>query len=162
MWRDGWLGRNARRVAAQAVESGLQRLAESSRQGGLPGLDLVLPSGERIQFGNGADVILNVRDESMLATMAHPTIADLAQGFVEGRLDVDGSMLRAVAIAEQLAERGGAPVSVRVAAVTSKWPSGARTIAVTASLSISSAPLATFDSIAFRLASTGPLPSLSA
>jgi len=116
MWRDGWLSKNARRVAAQAVESGLQRLAESSRQGGLPGLDLVLPSGERIQFGNGAEVVLRVRDDGMLATMAHPTIADLAEGFVEGRLDVDGPMLRAVAIAAHLAESAGAPVSARVAA----------------------------------------------
>ena len=116
MWRDGWLGRNARRVAAQAVESGLQRVAESSRQGGLPGLDLVLPSGERIQFGNDAEVVLRVRDDGMLATMAHPTIADLAEGFVEGRLDVDGPMLRAVAIAAHLAESAGAPVSARVAA----------------------------------------------
>jgi cyclopropane-fatty-acyl-phospholipid synthase len=116
MWRDGWLSKNARRVAAQAVKSGLQRLAESSRQGGLPGLDLVLPSGERIQFGNGAEVVLRVRDDGMLATMAHPTIADLAEGFVEGRLDVDGPMLRAVAIAAHLAESAGAPVSARVAA----------------------------------------------
>jgi len=103
-------------VAAQAVESGLQRVAESSRQGGLPGLDLVLPSGERIQFGNDAEVVLRVRDDGMLATMAHPTIADLAEGFVEGRLDVDGPMLRAVAIAAHLAESAGAPVSARVAA----------------------------------------------
>jgi cyclopropane-fatty-acyl-phospholipid synthase len=116
MWRDGWLGRNARRVAAQAVQSGLQRLAESSRQGGLPGLDLVLPNGERIHFGNGAEVVLTVRDDGMLATLAHPTIAELAEGYVEGRLDVDGPMLRAVAIAEHLAESNGAPVSARVAA----------------------------------------------
>lgn len=116
MWRDGWLGKNARRVAAQAVESGLQRLAESSRQGELPGLDLVLPDGERIQFGTGPEVVLTVRDESMLATLAHPTMADLAEGFVDGRLDVDGPMLRAIAIAEQLAESSGAPVSARVAA----------------------------------------------
>jgi cyclopropane-fatty-acyl-phospholipid synthase len=116
MWRDGWLGKNARRVAAQAVESGLQRLAESSRQGELPGLDLVLPDGERIQFGSEPEVVLTVRDESMLATLAHPTMADLAEGFVDGRLDVDGPMLRAIAIAEQLAESNGAPVSARVAA----------------------------------------------
>jgi cyclopropane-fatty-acyl-phospholipid synthase len=116
MWRDGWLGRNARRVAAQAVEGGLQRLAESSRQGGIPGLDLVTPSGERIHFGDQAEVVLRIRDDGMLATLAHPTIADLAEGFVEGRIDVEGPMLRAVAIADRLAESGGAPVSARVAA----------------------------------------------
>ncbi len=116
MWRDTWFGRNARRMAAQVVQSGLQRLAESSRQGELPGLDLVLPSGERIQFGDGAEVVLTVRDDDMLATMAHPTIADLAEGFIEGRLDVDGPMLRAMAIAEHLAESGGTPVGARVAA----------------------------------------------
>jgi cyclopropane-fatty-acyl-phospholipid synthase len=116
MLRDGWLGRNARRVAAQAVESGLQRLAESSRQGDLPGLDLVLPNGERIHFGNGTEVVLTVRDDGMLATMANPTIADLAGGFVEGRIDVDGPMLRGVAIAAHLAEAGGSPTSARVAA----------------------------------------------
>jgi cyclopropane-fatty-acyl-phospholipid synthase len=43
-------------------------------------------------------------------------MADLAEGFVDGRLDVDGPMLRAIAIAEQLAESNGAPVSARVAA----------------------------------------------
>jgi cyclopropane-fatty-acyl-phospholipid synthase len=116
MWRDGWLGRNARRVAAQAVQGGLQRLAESARQGGLPSLDLVMPNGERIQFGNGAEVVLSVRDDGMLATLAHPTIAELAEGYVEGRLEVDGPMLRAIAIAEHLAESNGAPVSARVAA----------------------------------------------
>jgi cyclopropane-fatty-acyl-phospholipid synthase len=116
MWRDTWFGKSARRVAAQAVQSGLQRLAETSRQGGLPGLALVLPNGERIQFGDGAEVVLTVRDDGMLATLAHPTIAELAEGFVEGRLDVDGPMLRAVAIAEHLAESSGAPVSARVAA----------------------------------------------
>jgi cyclopropane-fatty-acyl-phospholipid synthase len=116
MWRDGWLVKNARRVAAHAVESGMERLAESSRRGGLPGMDVVLPSGERIHFGNGTEVALKVRDDGMLATLAHPTLSDLAEGFVEGRLEVEGPMLRAVAIAEQLAESGGAPVSARVAA----------------------------------------------
>jgi cyclopropane-fatty-acyl-phospholipid synthase len=116
MWRDGWLGKNARRVAAEAVESGLQRLAESSRQGGVPGLDLILPNGERIHFGDGVEVVLTIRDDGMLATLAHPTIADVAEGYVEGRVDVEGPMLRAVAIAERLAEASGAPVSARVAA----------------------------------------------
>src|SRR5262249_43724375 len=117
MWRDGWLGKSARRVAAQAVESGLQRLAESSRQGGLPGLDFVLPDGERIQFGgNPPEAVLSLRDDPMLAPMVHATPADLAEGFVDGRIDVDGPMLRAVAIAEQPAEGGGSPVGARVAA----------------------------------------------
>jgi cyclopropane-fatty-acyl-phospholipid synthase len=76
----------------------------------------VLPNGDRIHFGNSTEVVLAVRDDGMLATMAQPTIADLAEGFVEGRIEVDGPMLRAVAIAAHLAEMGGSPTSARVAA----------------------------------------------
>jgi cyclopropane-fatty-acyl-phospholipid synthase len=115
MWRESWLGRSARKLTAHAVGTGLQRLAESHRQGSLPPLEIVLPNGERITFGAPPQVVLAIRDEPTLTALAHPTISDLATAFVDGRIDVEGPMLQAVAMAERLAEMGGAPVGTRVA-----------------------------------------------
>jgi cyclopropane-fatty-acyl-phospholipid synthase len=117
---EGWFGKAARKVTAQAVEKGLFRLADAARaSGGLP-LDVTLPDGERIEFGAPATVRLTIRDDAALATLAQPTIAALAEAFVDGRIDVDGPMLQAVELAEQLAALGGSPVGARVAAALSR------------------------------------------
>jgi cyclopropane-fatty-acyl-phospholipid synthase len=120
MRAEGWFGRTTRKVTAQAVEKGLLRLAETARARDALPLDVVLPDGERVNFGAPASITLTIRDEGALATLAQPTIAALAEAFVDGRMDVEGPMLQAVALAERLAALGGSPVGARVAAALSR------------------------------------------
>ncbi|MCX8004433.1 MAG: class I SAM-dependent methyltransferase [Burkholderiaceae bacterium] len=117
---EGWFGKAARKVTAQAVEKGLLRLAEAARARDPLPLLIVLPDGERVEFGAPPTITLTIRDEGALAALAQPTMAALGEAFVEGRVDLDGPMLDAVALAERLAELGGAPVGARVVAALSR------------------------------------------
>ncbi|MCS7100153.1 MAG: class I SAM-dependent methyltransferase [Burkholderiaceae bacterium] len=117
---EGWFGKAARKVTAQAVEKGLLRLAEAARARDPLPLLIVLPDGERVEFGAPPMITLTIRDEGALAALAQPTMAALGEAFVEGRVDLDGPMLDAVALAERLAELGGAPVGARVVAALSR------------------------------------------
>ncbi|HEU0205051.1 MAG TPA: cyclopropane-fatty-acyl-phospholipid synthase family protein, partial [Burkholderiaceae bacterium] len=124
MWGENWLGRTARKIAAGAVESGLEKLAAAVRskksEGGVP-VAVVLPSGSRIAFGDVPPrVTLIVRDEATLAEFASPTLATLGEAFIDGRLDVEGDIAEAIKLAERLAENGGAPVAARVAAAMNR------------------------------------------
>jgi cyclopropane-fatty-acyl-phospholipid synthase len=116
MWGEGLFGRTARRIAGRAVTGGLQRLAERVRADGGAPLELVLPTGERIEFGQSPRLRLTVRDADLVPALANPTIGQLAEWFVEGHLDVDGDVMDAVACAEKLAAAGGSSAAARVAA----------------------------------------------
>lgn len=120
MWGEGLLGKAARKATANAVSSGLERLADSLRaNGGLP-LDVVLPNGTRISFGLAPRVVMKVNDEATLAAMAHPTLSSLGEAFVDGHIDVEGDLTDALPTAEKLASAGGAPVTARVAAALNR------------------------------------------
>jgi cyclopropane-fatty-acyl-phospholipid synthase len=100
---------------AHAVRAALEQLAARvAADGGLP-LEVVLPDGGRTGFGLPARVRLVVRDAAVLADLAQPSLAALAEAYVHGRLDVQGDLLEALPLAERLVEAGGAGIAQRVA-----------------------------------------------
>jgi cyclopropane-fatty-acyl-phospholipid synthase len=100
---------------ADAARTGLERLAARiAADGGAP-LDVALPDGASLNFGLPALVQLRLRDPSLLVELAQPTLASLAEAYVEGRLDILGDMLDALPLAEKLVDAGGSSVAQRVA-----------------------------------------------
>jgi cyclopropane-fatty-acyl-phospholipid synthase len=100
---------------AHAARTGLERLAARvAAAGGLP-LEVVLPEGDRTSFGLPARIRLLVRDPAVLADLARPSLASLAEAYVHGRVDVQGDLLEALPLAERLVEAGGAGIAQRVA-----------------------------------------------
>lgn len=102
-------------VAERAVHSGVARLAESVIAAGGVALEVVLPDGSRIGFGLPARVKLLIRDHSMLAQLAYPTLSSLAEAYVQGRIDVEGELLEAVPLVDRIASAAGASTAQRVA-----------------------------------------------
>ena len=102
-------------ITERAVHAGVTRLSESIiAVGGAP-LEVVLPDGARIGFGNPARVKLIIRDYATLAHLANPTLASLAEAYVHGRIDLVGDLLEAIPLAERLATAAGSSVMHRVA-----------------------------------------------
>jgi cyclopropane-fatty-acyl-phospholipid synthase len=122
MWGEGILGRATRKAAARAVGSGLHKLAQRVRDGGGAPLAVVLPDGTRIDFGADPKVVFNVRDDAALATLTQPSLGALGEAYVEGRIDLDGDMMEALAVADRLASAGGAPAGARLALLLGRHP----------------------------------------
>ena len=109
-------------VTERAVHAGVARLADSIiAVGGAP-LEVMLPDGSRIGFGRPARVKLIIRDQATLAQLANPTLASLAEAYVQRRIDVHGDLLEAVPLAEKLANAGGSSVAHRLAGMLAHGP----------------------------------------
>ena len=94
-------------IADKAVHTGVARLADSIiATGGAP-LEVVLPGGSRINFGKPTRVRLIIRKPATLASLATATVASLAEAYVNGDIDVQGDLLEAVPLAEQLSSVSG-------------------------------------------------------
>jgi cyclopropane-fatty-acyl-phospholipid synthase len=114
------LARRTGERVGQAARNGLERVAARiAAEGGLP-LEVLLPDGAPVGFGQSPRVRLAVRDASLLAELAAPTFATLSEAYVQGRVDVDGDFLEALPIAERLVEAGGSGVGQRIAGVFSR------------------------------------------
>ncbi|MEP6607670.1 MAG: class I SAM-dependent methyltransferase [Burkholderiaceae bacterium] len=114
MWATRSLGSESS-VAKRAIHAGVERLSESILAGGGAPLEIVLPDGSRVGFGEPARTKVIVRDDAALAQLASPTLASLAEEYVEGRIDVQGDFLEALPLAARLAELAGASALQRVA-----------------------------------------------
>ncbi len=105
--------RNVSRVVHAARER-LERLADQiAAEGGAP-LDVSIPGAARVNFGQPARVRLTVRDASLLPELAQPTLQNLAEAYVQGRIDVDGDLLDALPLCERLVNAAGSSVAQRV------------------------------------------------
>jgi cyclopropane-fatty-acyl-phospholipid synthase len=122
MWGEGILGRATRKMTARAVGGRLEKLAERIRANGGAAVAIVLPDGTRVDFGAEPKIVLTVRDEATLAALAQPTLGTLGEAFIEARLDIDGDMLDALAVADRLASEAGASVSARFALLLGRHP----------------------------------------
>lgn len=109
-----------RRRSAASWKGGLTRLAESLKAAGGAPLAIVLPDGERIDFGASPRVALTVTDPSALSSFSRPTLGTLAEAFVDGKLDIDGDLLEAMPLAERLVQLAGVPVGRRSAVIHSR------------------------------------------
>ncbi|GKS64022.1 cyclopropane-fatty-acyl-phospholipid synthase [Nitrospira sp.] len=107
-------------IVGKAVGQRIQRLAERVRaQGGQP-LDLILPDGSRLNFGQEPRVVMAIRDAALLPILTHPTLGTLGEAFVDGRLDIEGEIMSVIASAERLAAADGSPPTQRIAALTAR------------------------------------------
>ena len=107
------LRRAAGKVVGRLAGPRLEKLAAEVRaDGGLP-LAMVLPDGERIDFGDAPEFTLTIRDPTVLPSLAQPSLGALAEAYVEGRIDFDGDVAEAIAVAARLVEGAGASVAQR-------------------------------------------------
>jgi cyclopropane-fatty-acyl-phospholipid synthase len=116
----GLFSQATRKVVSLAVSHSIQRLAERVRANGGQPLDLVLPDGSRLNFGQQPRVVMAIRDPGLLPALAHPTLGALGEAFVDGRIDIDGDIMAIVASAERLAAAAGSPATARIAAATAR------------------------------------------
>ncbi|WP_407919006.1 class I SAM-dependent methyltransferase [Candidatus Nitrospira nitrificans] len=79
-------------------------------------MDLVLPDGSRLNFGQEPRVVLAIRDPNLLPALTHPTLGSLGEAFVDGRIDIDGDIISVIAGAERLVAAGGSPATARIPA----------------------------------------------
>lgn len=110
-------------IAKRAVHSGVARLAKSILPAGGAPLEVVLPDGSRIGFGLPASVTLVIRDQAMLAQFADATLASLGEAYVEGRIEVQGDLLEALPLANQIALAAGSSPAQRMARLLRKHSS---------------------------------------
>jgi cyclopropane-fatty-acyl-phospholipid synthase len=114
----GLLSQATRKVIGKAATHRIHRLVETIRASGGQPLDLVLPDGSRLNFGQHPQVVMAIRDPDLLPALAQPTLGALGKAFVDGRIDIDGDIIAVIASAERLAAAGGAPVTARISATT--------------------------------------------
>jgi len=113
MWGEALLKRATDKVVGRMAGAQLATLAdEVHARGGLP-LRIVLPDGQRTDFGDAPRLTLTVRDPAVLAGFAQPTLGGLAEAYVEGRIDLEGDVAEAIRIAEGLVGAAGASVAER-------------------------------------------------
>ncbi|MBX3331538.1 MAG: class I SAM-dependent methyltransferase [Nitrospira sp.] len=105
-----------RKIARKVLSHGIRRLAERVRANGGQPLDLILPDGSRLNFGQKPRVVLAIRDPNLLPALTHPTLGSLGEAFVDGRIDIDGDIISVIASAERLAAAGGSPATARIPA----------------------------------------------
>lgn len=110
-----WIARTRERLTERAMHAGIARLADNLIAAGGAPLELVMPDGGRIGFGQPARVQLAIRDPEVLTQLARPTLATLAEAYVQGRIDLNGDFLEALPLAEKLASAGGSSVAQRLA-----------------------------------------------
>lgn len=113
------LSQITQKIVSRALSQGIQRLAEKVRANGGQPLDLVLPDGSYLNFGQKPRVVMEIRDPDLLPELTHPTLGALGEAFVNGRIDIDGDIMTVIASAERLAEAGGSPIKSRISPVSS-------------------------------------------
>src|SRR5689334_555584 len=115
MPNQGLLSQITRKAVSLAVINGIHQLADKVRANGGQPLDLILPDGSRLNFGLQPRAVMSIHDPDMLSDLAHPTLGALGEAFVDGRLDIDGDIIDAIASAERLTATGGSPATSRIA-----------------------------------------------
>ncbi|MBS0153091.1 MAG: class I SAM-dependent methyltransferase [Nitrospira sp.] len=114
------LSQMTNKIVSRALNHGIHRLAEKVRASGGQPLELILPDGSHLNFGQNPRVIMEIRDPNLLPELTHPTLGSLGEAFVDGRIDIDGDIMTVIASAERLAEAGESPMKSRITPVWSK------------------------------------------
>lgn len=109
----------ARNIVNKAVTHEIHRLAEKVRANGGQPLNLVLPDGSQLNFGQEPRAVMAIRDPNLLPMLTHPTLGLLGEAFIDGRIDIDGDILTVIASAERMAEVCGSPIKSRIGPVSS-------------------------------------------
>jgi cyclopropane-fatty-acyl-phospholipid synthase len=89
------------------IESRVEkRLAELKQKTALP-LTIELWNGKRFPLSDNPSVTLRVSDVAALRDLANPSLANLGEAYVEGRIDVEGPIDEALRTAAALSEHLG-------------------------------------------------------
>jgi cyclopropane-fatty-acyl-phospholipid synthase len=120
MSQDSLVSPATRKIANKVLSHGIRRLAERVRATGGQPLDLVLPDGSRLNFGQEPRVVLAIHDPNLLSALTHPTLGSLGEAFVDGRIDIDGDILAVIASTERLVAIGGSPATARIPAISAR------------------------------------------
>jgi cyclopropane-fatty-acyl-phospholipid synthase len=113
MWGEAVFKRATTKVVGKFAGSQLARLAEEVQaRGGLP-LRIILPDGGQADLGDDPRVSLTVRDPAVLANLGRPSLGNLAEAYIEGRIALEGDISEAIAVACGLVEATGIPVAER-------------------------------------------------
>src|SRR5579883_2280313 len=89
----------------RAMRRGITWMLER-RYSGLP-VRIQFPDGHSISLRHQPAVTLSLSRASAVAALLYPSLARLAQAYVDGRIDVLGSMRDAVRIGDEMARRTG-------------------------------------------------------
>lgn len=116
MIQSGLSAQTTRKLASKSISRQIQQLAERVRATGGQPLDLILPDGSRLNFGQEPRVVLAIHDPDLLSSLTHPTLGSLGEAFIDGRIDIDGDIMAVIASAERLTSAGGSPATNRVSA----------------------------------------------
>ncbi|HQR55799.1 MAG TPA: class I SAM-dependent methyltransferase [Burkholderiaceae bacterium] len=102
-----------RAAGAKAPSGGARLLADAwSRRGGVP-LRIVFPDQSAVDLGQPTRVTLRIRDRSLLPGLAAPTLEFLGDAFIDGKLDIEGDLVEAMAIGQSVVEACGFSVAQR-------------------------------------------------
>ncbi len=86
------------------LESQLENWIVSHAATDLP-LAIILPSGQRIDLGPPARVVIHIKDMTGARLLFNPTLSNLGAAYVEGHLDIDGEVDDLIDVAVSLAKR---------------------------------------------------------
>jgi cyclopropane-fatty-acyl-phospholipid synthase len=84
-------------------ESQLEKWIVSHAATELP-LAVILPSGQRIDLGPPARVVIRIKDMTGARLLFNPTLSNLGTAYVEGHLDIDGHVDDLIDVAVSLAK----------------------------------------------------------
>jgi cyclopropane-fatty-acyl-phospholipid synthase len=89
------------------LEQQLTRYLEGLKQERQIPLSVELWNGTRFSLADMPRVHLKVKSASTARLLMRPNLANLAEAYVEGAIDVDGPISEVIAVADQLADFGG-------------------------------------------------------
>lgn len=120
MTQRGLFSHATSKIVGKAISHRIQQLAERVRANGGQPLDLVLPDGSHLNFGQEPRGVMAIRDPDLLPVLTRPTLGSLGEAFIEGRIDIDGDILTVIASAERLVAIGGSPATARIPAASAR------------------------------------------
>lgn len=108
------------KFASSWVNAGAEKAFESLRSKVSAPIEIELWDGRVFPFGPDPQVRLKVRDAEAMTLLLNPTLGSLAEAYVEGELDIDGSMSDVVSAVDRLTSGTGTGAWDRVAIMASR------------------------------------------
>ena len=102
------------KLAAALLDTGVERALESLQEKVTAPVAIELWDGRTFALGPEPKVRVRLTNPSAIKHFAKPTLGSLAEAFVEGDIDVDGSIRDAIRAADTLAAGGGSTAWNRV------------------------------------------------
>ena len=112
------------KFASSWMDAGVEQAFASLRAKVTAPLSIELWDGRVFAFGSGARVRMKLPTAAALKHLVHPTLGSLAEAYVEGHLDIEGSLRDMARAADQLADNAGASVWQRAATAAGRHTRG--------------------------------------